>query len=228
MKFFTRNKKLGPSILSFNLPVIDSCPGSSEACEAVCYARNGYFRYPRNQLLNDKKFDASKAPFFVQRAIDELRRTSLRRVRVHSSGDFYDRAYVGKWRRIATALPEFSFCAYTRSWRLHEMLDEFKVLAQLPNFELWFSADRFTGLPPQVENVRACWLLEVELPPQPKPRHLPVVLIFPNTAKDRVRFKQHGSAIVCPNYGGSPVGEKLTCSECGFCWTRRERKEDTM
>jgi DNA modification methylase len=219
--FTQGNKKLGENVFIFNLPVIATCPGRSAACEAVCYADWGYFRYPKNRQRNMRNLEASKSPDFVDRAVAELRRRGAQLVRPHSSGDFYNAEYVSKWQQIAASMPDVTFWAYTRSWRIPAILEELKRLAQLPNFCLWFSADQDTGLPPNVENVRACWLQIGEEPPHdPVSRQLEVELIFPAKLRGRAKNKRIASALVCPTYNGTPAGEKTTCEKCAFCWTK--------
>jgi hypothetical protein len=150
----------------------------------------------------------------------ELRLGDRSLMRVHSSGDFYDAEYVRKWREIAAAMPGVSFWAYTRSWRVPDILSELRRLAELPNFYLWFSCDRDTGLPPAVSRVRACWLqMEDETPPVPGVGEAGVELIFPVKWKDRTPAKRIGLALVCPNYNGTAAGAETTCERCGECWT---------
>ena len=38
------NGKLGEGIHAWSLPAIDSCPGRSDLCSRVCYARSGRFK----------------------------------------------------------------------------------------------------------------------------------------------------------------------------------------
>jgi hypothetical protein len=47
--------------------------------------------------------------------IELIRRSGVKLVRVHESGDFYDREYAEKWSAIARALPDVIFFAYTKS-----------------------------------------------------------------------------------------------------------------
>jgi hypothetical protein len=56
------NKKVGESVLVFNLPVFSCCPGMSTACASVCYADRGHCRWPRNRQRNEDNLAASKQP----------------------------------------------------------------------------------------------------------------------------------------------------------------------
>jgi hypothetical protein len=215
------NRKVGRTVMVFNLPAgADSCPGRSPACESVCYAKRGYGGYWRGRYA--RNLAASRTDGFVPQVVAEVRASGLPLLRVHSSGDFYGPEYVRKWGQIAAAVPEVRLWAYTRSWRVPAILDELRRLADLPNFSLWFSADRDTGLPPQVGRVRACWLrVRDELPPAPAAGQTGVGLVFPAKVRGRVPLKLAGGALVCPNYNGTPQGAATTCDACRFCFTEK-------
>src|SRR5262249_35792898 len=94
------------------------------------------------------------------------------------------------------------------------ILEALTELAALDNVSVWFSADRDTGLPPEVpERVRVCWLMveEDDHPPQP------VNLVFRTrplrwTVATRVTL-----SVVCPSENGR--GRHVTCSQCRRCVT---------
>jgi hypothetical protein len=85
---------------------------------------------------------------------------------------------------------------------------------------LWFSADLETGLPPEIEHVRACWLLTPSEPAPPAG----VDLVFPvkerNNRDKRIPLlmadslaSAPGSVLSCPSYTTG-----VNCQDCGFCW----------
>lgn len=114
------NHKLSKTILVFNLNRVVTCPGRSSWCEKNCYEVKSY-RYPAVEPARDRNLAATKECDFVERIVAEIkkkRRTPIRGVRIHGSGDFYNRNYLSKWYEIAEACPDIYFKANTRSWML--------------------------------------------------------------------------------------------------------------
>lgn len=121
---------------SFNIPAIKTCPGKTELCSESCYATKGRFVYPDVQAMYEENFAASKCDCFVDRILGQLTIVDSV-VRVHASGDFYNRRYFEKWRQIAEARPDITFYAYTRNTRVD--------ITRMPaNFLVYFSVDRTT------------------------------------------------------------------------------------
>lgn len=145
MTYLTRgNRKLGASILHFDLPAgpAASCPGASEYCAAVCYARHGHFMFGNVQ----SKYAANLAAFRSGTLEDGLRQELLKLpagtvIRLHTSGDFLSVAYVRMWARLAAAFPALTFYAYTRSWRVPAILRALEDFRTLANVTLWASHD---------------------------------------------------------------------------------------
>ena len=125
-----QNKKLREQFI-FTLPAgmltcNRVCPG--------CYALKAEVRFPAARDYRLRMLEASRQPDFAQRIITELSTTrrSARTVRVHESGDFHSQQYISAWHSIASALPHFTFYAFTK--RLHDF--DFSALSVLPNFIL--------------------------------------------------------------------------------------------
>jgi hypothetical protein len=146
-------------------------------------------------------------------------------LRLHSVGDFYSAAYIRKWVQILQAVPKVRAWAYTRSWRLPELLTELKQLAMLTNMTLQFSCDVETGLPPVVEGVKVNFLqVEREVMPDRAGR---ITLVWRTRTKGRKPMNRlalplapvNAPALVCPNYQGTGAsgGHKITCQQCQFC-----------
>src|SRR5262249_4847958 len=237
MKLFTRgNDKVGKDVLIFNLPVFETCPGSTAFCRSHCYADWGHYRWRLNRRRNELTYRVSLSPHFPAVAVAELRaaRVPKRRCRVHSSGDFYDAGYIRKWVDIATATPEWEFWAYTRSWRRHDgslsdLLPELERLAALPNFFLWLSVDHETGMPPEVPAARGEAVMLAPgmnidwMKPDETPRSKDRLLGFPVKDEDRTPVKRMGLVMVCPHYNGTPEDKVQTCEDCKFCFTAPRR-----
>jgi hypothetical protein len=222
-KLFTKkNKKVGENVLLWNLPVFDTCPGKTMACATNCYANNDAYRRPSVQRRHAWNLRDAEADNFCERAIIELRQRNPRLVRIHSAGDFYTPEYTRKWVAITAALPNVKFWAYTRSWRVKEILPELVRLASLPNVRVWFSCDQDTGLPDAVPNIRACWLqVEDEVPPTPEPGKMAIdheSVAFRTKREGREPATRIGLALCCPTYNGLPQAAGVTCETCKFCF----------
>jgi len=218
VKLFTRgNKKVG-SALVFNLPVKSTCPGRTLFCQTYCYGDWNNNRWPSVRRKHEANRLTSLREDFPALAVAELQEARPPRLcRVHSVGDFYSAEYIRKWADIAAAAPNWKFWAYTRSWRVPALLPELVRLAMLPNFELWFSADRQTERPPEVPGVRVAYMQA----PGEDPEWIGQVkdaLVFPVKA-ERVPVKRIGLAMVCPHYNGTPEDKVPTCEGCRFCFT---------
>lgn len=116
---------------------IFTLPAGMSTCNRICpgcYAMKSQVRFPAALDYRNRMLIASQQPDFAQRIIAELSitRRSARTVRLHESGEFYSQKYISSWLTIATALPQFTFYAFTK--RLADF--NFSKLAALPNFVL--------------------------------------------------------------------------------------------
>ena len=116
---------------------IFTLPAGMSTCNRVCpgcYAMKSQVRFPAALAYRNTMLQASQQPDFADRIIAELSTTrrSARTVRLQESGEFYSQAYIDSWLTIATALPHFTFYAFTK--RLSDF--NFSRLAALPNFIL--------------------------------------------------------------------------------------------
>ena len=125
-----QNSKLRQQFI-FTLPA--GMPTCNRICPG-CYALKAEVRFPAARDYRLRMLDASRQPDFATHIITELSTTrrSARTVRLHESGDFYSQSYIDSWVTIATALPAFTFYAFTK--RLFDF--DFSALSALPNFIL--------------------------------------------------------------------------------------------
>jgi hypothetical protein len=239
-KLFTRgNDKVGDALV-FNLPVVKTCPGSTLFCRTYCYADWGNYGYPEVRHKHEVNYLTTLRPDFPAVAVAELQAARPPHLcRVHSAGDFYSAEYIRKWVEIATAAPEWTFWAYTRSWRVPDLLPELERLAMLPNFWLWLSADYMTKMPPYSRNVRGvAWMQAIgedldwmktttdadgRESPWLKGDVADPIIDFPVKAEGREPVKRIGLAMVCPHYNGTPKDKVPTCERCRFCLTKSPR-----
>jgi len=131
------NKKLGKNILTFSLPPVVTCPGSTPYCRKICYAKKGFMLAPTVLKSWTQNFQQSQEPDFVDKVVGDVKNKltknpNIKAMRIHVAGDFYSQAYLEKWKQIAKLLPELRFVAWTKSW----MLD----FSNLPeNFVVFYS-----------------------------------------------------------------------------------------
>ena len=123
-KLLTQNTKLkktskitGIKTYDFAITAQLTCPKAGE-CKKWCYASKGTYYFPvvKNKLLQN--FEHTKLKSFAPDMIQEIEKKKIEAVRIHSSGDFYNKTYLGKWLKIAAQLPEVTFYAYTKSLHL--------------------------------------------------------------------------------------------------------------
>lgn len=196
-------------IHSWSIPAGDTCPGKTEICAQLCYAKTGHFVTSTVQDAHHRNWRQAAAKRFADNMIADIHRTYARVVRIHAAGDFYSVAYTRAWLKIIKACPDVQFYAYTRSWRDHAILPWLKRLAKQPNMALWFSCDRETGAPRDRKIPRA-WMMvnDQDLPPYA------VDLIFRD--QHQTVLKKVVGAIVCPYENGTDI--PITCSQCQICF----------
>ena len=187
------NSKTGKKMGNFNLPPVVTCPGATDYCKSVCYATKGRFKWGNVKKSHLLSLEASKQDDFVEKAIKECRKLDF--VRLHSSGDFLSPEYTYKWYQIALSCPSTQFCAYTRSWRKPlEFKNILKELNKLPNFHLFLSIDKDTGLPNQkfYKDFRLAYCNKT--------------------------WQRPADSFRCPNQISK---KKPTCDECKLCYRSR-------
>jgi hypothetical protein len=109
----------------FSLPAIKTCPQAG-ACKTGCYATQGRYRFSNVQQSYEANLALTKALEFVDTIKLELEVLSNRAkkrglalvIRIHTSGDFYDRAYLESWLTLIDAFPSIRFYAYTKQVKL--------------------------------------------------------------------------------------------------------------
>jgi Gene product 88 len=207
------NSKLGPAIWSWSLPAVLTCPGRSDDCEAVCYARRGHFTSPvvGDRLARNLAF--SMTPEFAPTLTAEIKPFDLPTVRIHVSGDFYDAAYAAAWLGIVKQCRRTRFYADTRSWRHQPVLPALGELGMLKHFKLWLSADSDTGLPPALPGSRVAWLVTAEGEEPPREANL----VFRTRRLRRRPALRLNLVVVCGTETGAAKAD-TTCSGCQRCW----------
>jgi hypothetical protein len=122
MKIGEGNIKLGKNILTFSLPALKTCIGSTELCRSICYANKGYLRNWKVESSYQRNYEESLRDDFVDLVVNAIREKLKKRdfqyFRIHVSGDFYSQEYLEKWKAIIKEFPNMNFSTWTKSWML--------------------------------------------------------------------------------------------------------------
>jgi len=166
----------------------------------------------------------SLSPDWVPTIVENIRARNDKVFRLHVSGDFYSVDYINSWREIAQSCPDTSFYTYTRSWRKPILLPALLDLASEPNFYMWFSCDRDTGVPDDYDNVRTAYM---SLDDDEKPYSAVDMIFRVNRKTEKTHYVLDDGTVVpvCMNecgirheiVDGVPC-TAITCLECRFCY----------
>ncbi|HEY5562720.1 MAG TPA: hypothetical protein VIK72_13370 [Clostridiaceae bacterium] len=113
--------------LTWSLPSQKTCPSSTELCRKFCFAKkNENFVNVRNSRENNylaseqKDFAMNVINFITEHMSKKKYQEKLLIVRIHTSGDFYNKEYLNKWITIANHFKDvenIQFQSYTKSVR---------------------------------------------------------------------------------------------------------------
>lgn len=204
------SEKIGDDARCWNLP-LSTCVGASAVCRGRCYywkMLEGRADIPKRAEKNRIIADRADFPELVAGAIEVAR---VRCFRVHDIGDFYSGEYLAKWARVAELCPSVSYWAYTRAWRVRELLAPLAELASRSNFSLLLSGDRETGFPPTIKGTRIAWLADTDGDAPPAYAHV----VFRAAANRKTEPLPRLNGAVCPNQNGS--GTFKPCIACEHC-----------
>lgn len=203
------NQKLGDFIGIWSLPAVTTCPGATASCRAVCYADAGRYKFSSVRRRLKWNWTQSRRDDFEERMLREVRERGVITLRLHGSGDFYDREYAQKWLRILQRASRPRFFAYTRSWSIADIAPVLEEMAKLSCMRLWYSCDA-TGLPARVPpGVRLAYLQTDQGPVPPN-----ADLVF----RTRKLRKLPALPVVCSSE--TPHGKRtgVTCGSCARCF----------
>lgn len=141
-RLLTRNGKMTRSggtelIYNFGIPAKKTCPSADE-CKQYCYADKGFYKMPAVAEAFEFRFEQTKKWGFHMIMQYEIESLPIRptHIRIHDSGDFYNKQYALKWYSIAHNNPDIVFYAYTKR------VDIFKDIGMKPipsNLKIIFS-----------------------------------------------------------------------------------------
>jgi hypothetical protein len=132
------SKALGLRVFNFGIPAYKSASGKltcpmADECVKFCYAKKGAYIWSNVQPAFENRYQLSKTNYFVGAMNDEIKRKKPDYVRVHDSGDYYSKAYLQKWIKIAIHNPDVKFYSYTN------MVDMILNTSLPSNYDIIFS-----------------------------------------------------------------------------------------
>jgi len=212
--FSIGNEKLGSRVLTFSLPAVITCPGSSDSCRDHCYAdnRRSVFVCPSVQQRYQQNWEMSQRDDFHEMTIQLLKSSRHPLIRIHVSGDFYNDVYAWKWLQIVKATPHATFWVYTRSWVVPEILVHLRHMANLPNMHMWFSHDREMPRPRRIHpRIRWAYMMTDDNDLSPG-----TDLYFRTDNLRGTIAKNFNGTLVCPVENGV---SHTVCEKCRICLT---------
>ena len=145
MNLLTQNTKLkktstllGKKVFNFGIPAYKSasgkltCPMALE-CVKFCYAKKGAYIWSNVKPAFEKRYELTKTDEFISKMNAEIKKKKADFVRIHDSGDYYSKAYLDKWLKIAIHNPNVKFYSYTN------MVEMFKNTILPDNFDVIYS-----------------------------------------------------------------------------------------
>ena len=132
------SKLLGAKVFNFGIPAYKSasgkltCPMALE-CVKFCYAKKGAYIWSNVKPAFEKRYELTKTDEFIEKMNAEIKSKKADFVRIHDSGDYYSKAYLDKWLKIAIHNPNVKFYSYTN------MVEMFKNTILPNNFDVIYS-----------------------------------------------------------------------------------------
>lgn len=118
----TENPTMPSNVGIFNIPPLLTCY-PSKWCKEHCYALHRRFLWPSVKKAMMWRYKQSLKKDFVSKMIEELkRRKSIKRVRIHITGDFYSEEYIYKWAEIAKNFSNIIFRTNTKQIRFFPLM----------------------------------------------------------------------------------------------------------
>lgn len=199
------NLKIGPTVYTYSrlagkYTLMGTCPGSTPECEEICYAKRIDGIVAMEYLKNSRTSMVPEIP------------EDAKLIRIHISGDFDSVQYINNWCQRLQERPDVTVWAYTRSWRVKELLAPLERLRAMPNMQLFASMDvSAEDMPPT--GWRIAWI-------DGDPRagfvhgtvaHLDDQSILPWEVQ---RTASGTKALICPE----ETKDVVNCESCGFCF----------
>lgn len=196
-----------------------TCPGATEECQSICYAARPVAEAgPVASMWLTNSLHSNVPP------IPE----DAKLIRLHISGDFDSVEYIQNWVARLIERSDVKCWAYTRSWRVPELLPDLEVLRSLNNVQLLASMDPSCAeLPPA--GWRRSWIWRDRVT-DVKPAEGRLTYLREGEEKiftsHQGQTRYHGynqvaidgvPSMVCPE----ETGQVKNCEECRYCFDGR-------
>jgi hypothetical protein len=130
MNLLTQNSKLkktskltGKKVFNFSISAYNNkttgkitCPFAGD-CKKYCYAQKGLYKAYAEKSM-DFKHQITLTDDFIPLMQKEINKKKPQFIRIHDSGDFYNKTYIDKWLYLVAINPHIKFYAYTKSFIL--------------------------------------------------------------------------------------------------------------
>jgi len=141
LRFSHGNAKINKQTIIFNLPAGTTCPGASKCLSFVklsdngkrsivdgketefrCFAASSEVQYDgvynnrqHNLKLIRDALDNNNCAQLIHDSLQNARKKSTKLVRIHESGDFFNREYLMAWVLVAQHNPDLKFYCYSKN-----------------------------------------------------------------------------------------------------------------
>jgi hypothetical protein len=216
-----RERLIGQPDAYGGLTNLGTCPGSTEECEAICYAKRIKGAVLGVYVTNAETHEVPPIP------------EDCKILRIHVSGDFDTPEYILNWVKRLWERPDVTCWAYTRSWRCHSLLEFLEQLRSLPNMQLFASIDPTCDELPPIGWRRAWiwrdhpkgkwpmerrlhWWRKIDASSFATPNHfIRGQVSARGPARNAVVLDGfNGQAFACPE----ETGHKKDCVDCRYCF----------
>lgn len=211
------NLKIGPGVYTYSrlpgLPTAPAlglefieddkdygtCPGSSLECRSICYA----VRPVKEEGAVFQMWKSNAGNYVPELPAD------AKLLRLHISGDFDTVEYIQNWIKRLEERPDVICWAYTRSWRVAELLPHLELLRGLPNVQLFASMDgSIVEMPPR--SWRRAWIDGDVRGGTPQD----VAAHTEDPVTHNLVTLEGGRSYVCPE----ETKRTPNCEACGYCF----------
>lgn len=185
------NSKLG-AVYTWSLPAVLTCPGATDICLSVCYARMLMRLRENVRAAWFRCLALTRHPMFAEALRIALSILPAGQIRIHVSGDFYSARYFLAWSRAVELNPHLAPFAFTRSWRVPSVMAA-------------------------IDMVRPRWLLaSIDSAADTAPSWMRTATIAESTTEHAVKAKKiKPPKDSCP--AQLPTAIPVHCDSCGKC-----------
>lgn len=193
--------KLYKTVFVWNLPSVATCPGASDWCLSHCYnADSRESVFPIREWVENWWMIINQPEYLRSNIINQLSKAERPcAVRIHSSGDFFSKAYIEFWIDLVCSTEDTTFWSYTRSWTCSDLLPYLNRLRSIKNLQLF-----------------ASWDITMKYNP---PKGWRRSYVYVDAEAMSKHSQSNSEALICPEQ----IGRVDSCASCGFCLKHRNK-----